>query len=93
MTVVAASAAHVRTVSPATRGDYSEEDVCGIRYIWLKTPGCRGNGARRVLNIGAFVGQLLRHRARIGRDCRPEVVIASSTYRRLAESQHALAVG
>ena len=61
VTVVAASAAHVRTVSPATRGDYSEEDVCGIRYIWLKTPGCRGNGARRVLNIGAFVGQLLRH--------------------------------
>ena len=80
VTIVAATSSHLRTVPPVTQGDYTAEDVGGIRYIWLKTPGYRGNGARRVLNIGAFIGQLLRHRARLIRDCRPEVVIASSTY-------------
>ena len=80
VTIVASSSSHLRTVHPAIRGDYTAEDIDGIRYVWLRTPDYRGNGVRRVLNMGAFVGQLLRHRTRIIRDSRPDVVIASSTY-------------
>jgi len=80
VTVVAASVSHLRTMPPAIRGSYSAEDIESIRYVWLKAPGYRGNGVRRVVNIFAFVGQLFRHRRRILRDSRPDVVIASSTY-------------
>ena len=80
VTIVAASSSHLRTVPPVTQGDYTAEDVGGISYVWLRAPGYRGNGVRRVLNIGTFISQLLRHRTRLIRDCRPDVVIASSTY-------------
>ncbi|MBV8381000.1 MAG: hypothetical protein JOZ63_00235, partial [Planctomycetaceae bacterium] len=32
-TIVAATSSHLRTVSPVTQGDYTAEDVGGIRYI------------------------------------------------------------
>ncbi len=80
VTVIAASASHLRTALPATRGSYTEEDLDGIQFVWLKTPGYHGNGVHRVLNIGAFVGQLWRHQRRLLRDIRPDVVIAASTY-------------
>ena len=80
VTIVATSSSHVRTVPPVTQGDYTAEDVGGISYVWLRAPGYRGNGVRRVLNIGTFISQLLHHRTRLIRDCRPDVVIASSTY-------------
>src|SRR3954470_24956410 len=73
VTVVAASRSHVRQVAPEVNGDLSEEEIDGIRYVWLKTPPYEGNGARRVANILSFVGQLLRHGARLTRAARPDV--------------------
>src|SRR4051812_28023701 len=80
VTIVASSFSHLRVVPPSIRGDYTSEDHGGIHYVWLRTPGYRGNGIRRVLNIGAFVLQLLRYQARIISDAEPDLVIASSTY-------------
>jgi glycosyltransferase involved in cell wall biosynthesis len=80
VTIVGASVSHLRTHQPHCQASVTREDVDGIRYLWLATPGYSGNGARRVANILAFVAQLFRYRKHIARDVKPELVIASSTY-------------
>jgi glycosyltransferase involved in cell wall biosynthesis len=80
VTIVAASHSHVRTQAPVFEGDLGQENVDGLTYLWLRTPAYQGNGARRAINIFAFVGQLLRYRQRILDISCPDVVIASSTY-------------
>src|SRR5512139_64254 len=79
-TVAAASVSHVRTVAPTIQGRVTEEEIEGIRYVWLRTPRYQGNGVRRALNMFSFVGRLLAHRTRVVGRCAPGVVIASSTY-------------
>ena len=32
---------------PRTAGDFLEEEIDGIHYIWLKTPDYHGNGISR----------------------------------------------
>ena len=61
-------------------GNVTEETIEGIRYAWLKTPRYEGNGARRALNMLAFVGQLLRYGNCIAAERRPDVVVASSPH-------------
>lgn len=80
VTIVAASYSHLRTIAPEIQGTYTEEDHCGIRYVWIKTPSYRGNGARRAINIMTFAGQLSRYSGRIARRYRPDVVVAGSTH-------------
>lgn len=80
VTIVAASTSHVRTQAPAIMGDYTEEVLDGIRYVWLRTPDYAGNGPRRVLNIAAFLRQLARYKGQITAPAQPHAVIASSTY-------------
>jgi glycosyltransferase involved in cell wall biosynthesis len=62
------------------RGAVTEEEIDGVRYVWLRTPGYHGNGVRRALNMFSFVGRLLAHRTGVVGRARPGVVIASSTY-------------
>jgi glycosyltransferase involved in cell wall biosynthesis len=78
--IAAASASHVRSVSPAIKRNVTEETIDGIHYFWFKTPVYDGNGLRRALNIFSFVGQLLLHHRWLARTMKPDVVIASSTY-------------
>jgi glycosyltransferase involved in cell wall biosynthesis len=80
VTIAAASFSHVRTVAPSMRGELTEEEIEGIRYLWLKTPEYHGNGARRGVNMLAFIAQLLKNHARLTNGKRQDVVIASSTY-------------
>ena len=80
VTIVAASYSHLRQVQPGGCGTMSEEWIEGIRYLWLRTPTYRGNGLGRVVNIFTFVGRLLARGKWLARNCRPELVIASSTY-------------
>ncbi|WP_051229395.1 glycosyltransferase family 4 protein [Paludibacterium yongneupense] len=77
VTMVAADYSHLRQHNPQLEHSYRSEEIDGIRYLWCRTPSYAGNGLGRVLNIFAFLGQLLR--ARLGR-WRPDLVIASSTY-------------
>jgi glycosyltransferase involved in cell wall biosynthesis len=79
-TIVAASVSHVRSIPPAMRGQITEEDIDGIRYVWLRTPSYEGNGVRRALNMFSFVGRLLAQRTRVVGPWHPDVVVASSTY-------------
>ena len=79
--IVAASCSHLRQQAPdAGAGRRTEQNIDGIRYIWLRTPPYRGNGAARVRNMLAFVARLWREAPRLARSVAPDAVIASSTY-------------
>lgn len=80
VTIVAGSFSHVRQVQPSFEGFSKEEVIDGIHYIWIKTPYYSGNGAKRAMNIFAFVARLFLRAGKIAKEMAPDVVIASSTY-------------
>jgi glycosyltransferase involved in cell wall biosynthesis len=80
VTIAAASFSHLRSKNPDVSGLVTKEMIEGVQYIWLKTPKYKGNGFRRVLNILIFVFLLLLIGMKLAKSCRPDVVIASSTY-------------
>jgi glycosyltransferase involved in cell wall biosynthesis len=99
--MLAASFSHVRAVQPVmpAGGGPLDERIDGIAYRWYPTPAYQGNGVARVKNILAFCAAVWRDTARIVREFRPDVVIASSTYpmdiwvaRRLARRANATLV-
>ncbi|MDE2300504.1 MAG: glycosyltransferase family 4 protein, partial [Burkholderiales bacterium] len=97
--IVTAAYSHVRTRQPelAAGGTQPLDEVIdGVAYRWLPAPAYVGNGVGRVRNIWAFLSRLWRESARLAREFRPDVVIASSTYpmdiwvaRRLARKANA----
>jgi glycosyltransferase involved in cell wall biosynthesis len=80
VTIVASSESHLRSVDVAVSASITEESIDGVRYVWLRTPKYHGNGARRLLNMTAFVTQILRYAKEILTRRGADVVIASSTY-------------
>ena len=82
--VVAASFSHVRSRQPSVTREPVDaviyEVIDGIAYRWLPTPPYEGNGLGRVRNIWAFLHRLWREAPALVQACRPDVVIASSTY-------------
>lgn len=80
VTIVAASYSHLRTQNPTLTEGLTTEEIEGIQYIWLPTPGYKGNNLGRVFNILTFIFQLLRYQSNLIEDFEADVVIASSTY-------------
>lgn len=78
VTIVAASWTHLRHYQAEINKNYQEEDIEGIRYIWLKTPKYQGNGVKRAINIFAFVAQLFRYGHKLVKRFKPDIVINSS---------------
>ncbi len=76
VTMVAANFSHVRAHQPQA----AQEKVDGITYHWLPTPSYQGNGLGRVKNIWSFLRQVWQMAPTLVADCKPDVVIASSTY-------------
>lgn len=74
--IVAADFSHVRARQPQA----GDETIDGINYRWLATPPYQGNGLGRVWNIWRFLSQLWAQTDALLQRCRPDVVIASSTY-------------
>lgn len=91
VTIAAASHSHVRTTNPKRPGMVSEQEIDGIRYLWLRTPSYEGNGLWRIANMLVFIVQLLVHRRLMSQACRDGFVIASSTYPLDAPVAHAIA--
>lgn len=78
--IVAASISHLRSQNPKVKTALTEQQIDGIRYLWLKTPEYRGNGIGRVFNMLTFVSRLAAIRNKLVHEFKPDVVIASSTY-------------
>lgn len=82
--IVAAAHSHVRSRQPVVGGEPIrepvDEQVDGVAYRWLPTPGYAGNGFGRVRNIWAFQCRLWGETAALADGFAPDVVIASSTY-------------
>ncbi|MBA3465677.1 MAG: glycosyltransferase family 4 protein [Deltaproteobacteria bacterium] len=80
VSIVAATFSHLRQVNPEVSATLSDELVESIRYFWIKTPAYAGNGRGRISNMLRFLAGLYAHRTELIERCRPDVVIASSTY-------------
>jgi glycosyltransferase involved in cell wall biosynthesis len=80
VTIVGGSYSHLRIQQPNIERRVTEEDIEGVRYVWLKTPRYRGNGSRRVLSMFSFIGGLWRNYKSVVGAFPPDAVIASSTY-------------
>lgn len=80
VTIVSASFSHVRSVQPEITKSMTEEEIQGIRYVWLKTRKYNGNGAGRVWHMFEFCFKLHRLRNKIIQLYKPDVVIASSPH-------------
>lgn len=80
VTLAAASYSHMRSRQPQAAEKLGEEEISGIRYLWLKAPAYQGNGAARVRNMLTFSWALLRWQSQLAARCRPDVVIASSPH-------------
>ena len=78
--MLAASYSHVRARQPAVGATPLDERIDGIAYRWYPTRAYQGNGLGRVRNIFEFLRQVWRDTARLEREFKPDVVIASSTY-------------
>ncbi len=74
--ILAADFSHVRATQPQAGDDV----IDGIALRWFATPHYGGNGVGRVKNIAAFLRAVWADTARLVRDFKPDVVIASSTY-------------
>lgn len=79
VTVLGASYSHLRQRNPNVQFDFQEEEIEGIKYVWLKTPRYVGSLAR-IRNIMTFVWKLQRNAKKITKRYSPDLVIASSTY-------------
>lgn len=78
--IVAASFSHVRSRQPVAERFPADEHVDGISYRWLPTPRYAGNGVGRAWNIARFLFGAYRQSEAFVAQCRPDAVIASSTY-------------
>ena len=78
--ILAASYSHLRQTNPKLPTLFGEEEIDGIIYSWYSTPRYSGNGVKRVLNIFAFLLQIMNMSRFFINKWTPDVVIASSTY-------------
>lgn len=78
--IIASSESHLRSHSLNLTRKLAFEEIDGIEYVWLKTPGYRGNGFKRVVNLFAFARALLLNTNAIMNGFTPDLVIASSPH-------------
>jgi len=79
--IVASAQSHVRARQPhLTDLSRLDETIDGIGYAWFKAPDYSGNGIKRVWNMFSFISRLYREGSMLVQFCKPDVVIASSTY-------------
>lgn len=80
VTIVAADYTHLRRKNPEIARDFTEQEIDGTRYVFIKTPVYHGNNVGRAKNIAAFCLKLKHKAGWMAHKYHPEAVIASSTY-------------
>lgn len=79
VTFIGASYSHLRYHQPSVLSDFYEENLDGIRYLWIKTPEYH-TSFMRIINMLSFVLKLCRYEQCIANMIKADCVIASSTY-------------
>lgn len=79
VTIIGSSYSHLRQLNPEVKCDFQEDNIEGIKYVWLKTPRYAGALAR-IRNILSFTRKLLCNIKIIATRYSPDLVVASSTY-------------
>ncbi|MER2000362.1 MAG: glycosyltransferase, partial [Lysinibacillus sp.] len=81
VTIIGASYSHLRTQNiEINAGFMFEEQIEGIRYIWLKTSEYANNGLSRLKNTFEFSFLLYKHAKKLCNMIQPDVVLASSPH-------------
>lgn len=80
VTIITASFSHLRRIQPKVDKSMMEEEIDGIRYVWIKTTKYRGNGVKRIWHMLEFAWRLIWFKNRIASALKPDVVIASSPH-------------
>lgn len=78
--LLASSFTHLRVRQPKVDGGLTHEKIDELDFFWIKGISYVGNGVGRFVNICQFLIGLWRYRETILKKCRPDVIIASSTY-------------
>lgn len=78
--IVASSYSHLRIRNPELDKGIKEEEIDGIKYIWLRTIKYKENDLKRVFNMLNLILRLFQYTRYIVKRCSPNIVIASPTY-------------
>jgi glycosyltransferase involved in cell wall biosynthesis len=79
-TIVASSVEHGTGFQRLRANESSRsEEICGVRFLWIKTPSYLGNGLNRLLNIFSYTFRAIMP-ATTGSLNRPDVVVGSSVH-------------
>lgn len=77
---LAASFSHLRMANPTVKKSFSEENIDGIIYSWVKTTEYEGNGLKRILNMIQFSTKIFFKTKTINKKYNPNIIIASSPH-------------
>lgn len=79
VTIVAAGVSHVTGQEERVPSGrlMATRVMDGVRFVWLRTPRYRGNGAGRIVNMATYAVMAVFSQFRLGR---PDVVIGSSVH-------------
>ncbi len=78
--IVGASFSHLRANQPKVNKAFTEENVDGIDYLWIRTNRYVGNGIGRIFSMFLFTYKMFRGLGKKLLNFRPDLLIASSTY-------------
>ena len=57
-----------------------KEDIEGVQYVWIKTPGYSDNGIRRVINMYVFASLFYKNAPVLLQKNMPDVIVGSSLH-------------
>lgn len=80
VTIIAGSFSHLRKTNPAISENFTEQEIDGVKYVWIKTDEYDSNGIARALSMYHFCRALTVNKKEIVERYKPDIVISSSTY-------------
>ena len=80
VTIISGDYSHLRRKSPKIKYDLEEENIDGIRYLWIKSGYYSGNGIQRAISMFRFVYKIYSKAKYIAESLNPDIIITSSTY-------------
>jgi wblI protein len=80
VTIIAGSFSHLRKTNPDINENFTEQEIDGIKYVWIKTDEYDSNGVARAFSMYHFCKALNTNKKKIVERYNPDVVISSSTY-------------